>query len=87
MTDIHTQSMTYSADGVEMHGYLAWDQDLQGSRPGVLVAHDVVALHGFSNPIATTNGKKYGLPLAYNEFADEASWAHMSLTFEHVFGQ
>jgi len=45
------------------------------------------ALHGFANPIATTNGKKYGLPLAYNEFADESAWAHMRLTFQHVFGQ
>ncbi len=43
------------------------------------------ALHGFSNPIATTNGQKYGLPLAYNALADESSWAHLLLTFEHVF--
>jgi len=45
------------------------------------------ALHGFSNPIATTNGKKYGLPLAYNKLADESSWAHFRLAMEHVFSQ
>lgn len=45
------------------------------------------ALHGFSNPAATTNGQKYGLPLAYNELADESSWAHLRLTMEHVFAQ
>jgi dienelactone hydrolase len=45
------------------------------------------ALHGFSNPMASTNAKKYGLPLAYNALADESSWAHIRLTFEHVFGQ
>lgn len=45
------------------------------------------ALHGFSNPMATTNGEKYGLPLAYNEFADQSSWAHMRLTMQHIFGQ
>lgn len=44
------------------------------------------ALHGFSNPKATANGQKYGLPLAYNALADRASWSHMLLTFEHVFG-
>jgi dienelactone hydrolase len=44
------------------------------------------ALHGFSNPMATSNGEKYGLPLAYNKLADESSWAHLLLTFEHVFG-
>lgn len=43
------------------------------------------ALHGFSNPMASTNAKKYGLPLAYNALADESSWAHLLLTFEDVF--
>jgi len=43
------------------------------------------ALHGFSNPMATTNGQKYGLPLAYNALADESSWAHLLLTCEEVF--
>lgn len=45
------------------------------------------ALHGFSNPLATSNGEKYGLPLAYNELADQSSWAHIRLTFQYVFGQ
>ncbi len=45
------------------------------------------ALHGFSNPLATANGLKYGLPLAYNELADESSWAHLLLTLEHEFAQ
>jgi len=43
------------------------------------------ALHGFSNPMATTNGEKYGLPLAYNELADQSSWAHLLLTLKDVF--
>jgi dienelactone hydrolase len=43
------------------------------------------ALHGFSNPQATANGEKYGLPLAYNPLADECSWAHFCLTMEHEF--
>jgi len=43
------------------------------------------ALHGFSNPQATANGEKYGLPLAYNPLADESSWAHFRLTMEHEF--
>ena len=45
------------------------------------------ALHGFSNPAATRNGEKYGLPLAYNKLADESSWAHFCLTMEQVFKQ
>jgi dienelactone hydrolase len=44
------------------------------------------ALHGFSNPAATTNGEKYGLPLRFDERADRASWNHVQLVFESAFG-
>ncbi len=43
------------------------------------------ALHGFSNPKATSNGEKYGLPLRYSALADESSWAHMQLLLRDVF--
>lgn len=43
------------------------------------------ALHGFSNPLATTNGQKYGLPLRYDERADNASWNHMQLVLQSAF--
>ncbi len=43
------------------------------------------AVHGFSNPAATANGEKFGLPLKYNALADEASWAHMQLFLEETF--
>jgi dienelactone hydrolase len=43
------------------------------------------ALHGFSNPAATANGQKFGLPLQYSKLADEASWAHMQLVFQQAF--
>lgn len=32
------------------------------------------ATHAFTNPEATENGKKFNLPLAYNEKADKESW-------------
>jgi dienelactone hydrolase len=43
------------------------------------------ALHGFTNPLATTNGEKYGIPLRYNELADSASWDHMQLVLQSAF--
>lgn len=43
------------------------------------------ALHGFSNPQASVNGEKFGLPLRYNELADRCSWDHMQLVLESVF--
>jgi len=43
------------------------------------------AIHGFSNPGATDNGEKFGIPLKYSALADEASWAHMQLVFAEAF--
>lgn len=48
------------------------------------VAYDG-ALHGFSNPEASARGEKYGLPLAYDEATDKASWGAMQEFFNEVF--
>ena len=40
------------------------------------------ALHGFSNPDADERGKKFNIPLAYNENADKKSWEAMKTLFE-----
>ena len=44
------------------------------------------AKHGFTNPDATENGRKYGLPLAYNESVDRESWQEMKSFWAEVFG-
>ncbi|MEJ2299472.1 MAG: dienelactone hydrolase family protein, partial [Woeseiaceae bacterium] len=43
------------------------------------------ATHGFTNPLATERGKKYGLPLRYSERADHASWDHMQQVLRAAF--
>ncbi|MDE0091761.1 MAG: dienelactone hydrolase family protein [Oligoflexia bacterium] len=43
------------------------------------------ALHGFTNPQATENGKKFGIPIAYNEIADRSSWEEMQSFFTQIF--
>ncbi|MGH8034707.1 MAG: dienelactone hydrolase family protein [Lysobacterales bacterium] len=40
MADIKTEEISYSADGVTMKGFLAWDDGIAGQRPGVLVVHE-----------------------------------------------
>jgi dienelactone hydrolase len=35
------------------------------------------AMHAFTNPDATANGKKFNIPIAYNKKADKESWAEM----------
>ena len=43
------------------------------------------AVHAFTNPVATENGEKYGIPLRYNELADSCSWDHMQLVLQSAF--
>ena len=45
------------------------------------------AVHSFTNPEADERGKKFELPLAYNQAADEQSWAEMQMFFERVFAE
>lgn len=43
------------------------------------------AKHSFTNPAADDYGRKFQLPLAYNEQADKASWQDMQQLFSEVF--
>jgi len=43
------------------------------------------AVHGFTNPGADSLGKKFNMPLAYNEKADKDSWQQMQKVFKRVF--
>lgn len=40
MAEINTQEIQYTANGINMKGYLAWDEAVPGKRPGVLVVHE-----------------------------------------------
>ncbi len=43
------------------------------------------ALHGFTNPDADENAKKYGLPLGYSAETDRLSWQAMQAFFKSTF--
>jgi len=43
------------------------------------------AVHSFTNPDATEMGKKFNMPMAYNEKADKESWADMTKFFAQIF--
>ncbi len=45
------------------------------------------ATHAFTNPEATELGKKFNIPIAYNEAADKASWEEMKKFFARVFAE
>lgn len=44
------------------------------------------AKHAFTNPAATEKGKKFGMPLAYDENADKQSWAELQKFLNGLFG-
>ena len=44
------------------------------------------AVHSFTNPAATENGKKFDAPLAYDQAADEQSWAELQRFLQGLFG-
>jgi dienelactone hydrolase len=43
------------------------------------------ATHAFTNPASTENGKKFNLPITYNEAADTASFNDMKAFFGRIF--
>ena len=43
------------------------------------------ATHAFSNPAATATGKKFNMPIEYNEAADKQSWADMKEFLKKIF--
>jgi dienelactone hydrolase len=43
------------------------------------------ATHAFTNPDATAIGKKFNMPIEYNEAADKQSWADMTEFFKGIF--
>jgi len=40
LAELQTQEVNYRVDRVNLKGYLAYDTDFQGKRPGVLVVHE-----------------------------------------------
>jgi len=40
LAQIQSEEERYTADGVTMNGYIAWDDAIDGPRPGVLVVHE-----------------------------------------------
>jgi dienelactone hydrolase len=45
---LQTEEVKYTADGTVMHGYLAFDDDVQGARPGILVVHEWWGLNDYA---------------------------------------
>ena len=60
-------------------------QEMDGLGADYKVVTYPGAKHGFTNPDASENGRKYNLPLAYNESADRESWQLMKSFWADAF--
>jgi dienelactone hydrolase len=64
----------------------AFEKEMTDAKADFAVKKYPGALHGFTNREATENGKKYGLPLAYDANADRQSWDDMQQLFARTIG-
>jgi dienelactone hydrolase len=62
--DVKTKTLAYEHGGVSFKGYLAWDDAVQGKRPGVLVVHEWWGLNDYARKRADQLAK-----LGYVAFA------------------
>ena len=62
----------------------AFKKEMQAAGVDYRFINYAGAVHSFTNPAATENGKKFNLPLAYNAEADRQSWEEMQRFFGAV---
>jgi dienelactone hydrolase len=75
--DIQTREITYTAaDGTRMVGYHAWDNAIQGPRPGVIVVHEWWGLNDYAKRRARDLAALGYSALAVDMYGDGKNTAH-----------
>jgi dienelactone hydrolase len=64
----------------------AFRREMEAAGVDYRYINDPGAVHAFTNPAATENGKKFNLPLAYHPEADKQSKDEMRKFLGGVFG-
>jgi len=64
----------------------ALESEMKAAGADCRVVRYAGAKHSFTNPGADETGKKFGLPLAYDEKADKESWEEMKKLLARAFG-
>lgn len=65
----------------------AFKQEMEAAKVDYEFINYPGAVHSFTNPGADAVGKKFSMPLAYNEEADKDSWQSMLTFFRSIFGE
>ncbi|NNC81965.1 MAG: dienelactone hydrolase family protein [Flavobacteriales bacterium] len=74
--DIVGKEMSYEADSVTMKGYLAYDADLSGPRPGVIVVHEWWGHNEHSRNVADKLAEEGYVAFALDMYGDGKTAAH-----------
>ncbi|GAB4201943.1 MAG: dienelactone hydrolase family protein [Wenzhouxiangellaceae bacterium] len=81
---ITTEAIEYKADGLTLHGWLAWDASVEGARPGVLVVHEWWGLNEHSRQRAEALAKLGYTALAVDMYGDGKTADHPKKAGEFV---
>jgi len=74
--EVKTREITYKDGNVECRGYLAWDDALTGTRPGVLVVHEWWGLNDYARERAQLLAKAGYLAFACDMYGEGKLAAH-----------
>ena len=70
---------------VKKEHVVAFKKEMSDAKVSLLFVDYPGAKHGFTNMEATEKGKKYSLPLAYDQSADQDSWKQLQKFLKNVF--
>jgi dienelactone hydrolase len=74
--EIKAETVTYSAQGQVMKGYLAYDENIKGQRPGVLVVHEWWGLNDYARKRARMLAELGYTALAIDMYGNDKVAAH-----------
>lgn len=75
-TNVLGKEADYSANGVVMKGYLAYDTDIEGKRPGILVVHEWWGLNDYARRRARMLAKLGYVALAVDMYGNGKQATH-----------
>lgn len=73
---VHAEEIDYTADGVTLKGYLAYDENASGPRPGVLVVHEWWGHNDYARMRARMLAEMGYTALAVDMYGDGKQAAH-----------
>jgi dienelactone hydrolase len=73
---VQGKEVTYTADGVTMKGYVAWDDAVKGKRPGVLVVHEWWGHNDYARKRASMLAELGYTALAVDMYGDGKTASH-----------